>query len=142
MGMLLGRRRGSDTVEIDKGTYGGMGIEEARGEKSRQKGKDTGGMSTDLIPQSHGGQEGNLATHARRQMGHSPPTATNREVCCLYLHLRNDVWLFLRLGAKEMVLPALRGICMTYINPSLQRPDTLHDCHVPSPAYSRRSRNR
>ena len=49
-------------------------------------------------------------------MGHYPPSATNSRECCLYLRLRNEDWLFLRLGAKEMVLPALRGICMTYIN--------------------------
>ena len=75
-------------------------------------------------------------------MGHYPPPATNGREICLYLHLRNDVWLFLRLGAKKMVLPALRGICMTYINPNTSAPGYARDCHVPPFAYSRPSRAR
>jgi hypothetical protein len=49
-------------------------------------------------------------------MGRYPLMAANSTVFCLYLHLRYDVWLYLRLEAMEMVLPALRGITMTYIN--------------------------
>jgi hypothetical protein len=51
-----------------------------------------------------------------RQMGRYPPLAANSTVFCLYLHLRYECWLFLRLEATTMVRPVLRGILMTYIN--------------------------
>jgi hypothetical protein len=47
------------------------------------------------------------------------------EVGLLVPALRDHgLWLFLRLGAKKMVQPALRGIRMTYIN-STATPDTF-----------------
>jgi hypothetical protein len=62
------------------------------------------------------GRRGSWEHMPGRQMGRYPLIAANSTVFCLYLHLRYDVWLYLRLGAIKMVHLALRGITMTYIN--------------------------
>jgi hypothetical protein len=95
-----------------------MGIKRRSGKMAKGK-KSTGGMAADLISRSRlrmVGRRGSWEHMPGRQMGRYPLMAANSTVFCLYLHLKYDVWLYLRLEAMEMVLPALRGITMTYIN--------------------------
>lgn len=85
--------------------------------EGRQKGKVTGGMFADLLYHrriiSKSGSQNHMPGGL---MGRYPPIAANERYLMLVPALKERGWLFLRLGAKRMVQPALRGILMTYIN--------------------------
>lgn len=98
-------------------TCSGMGIKSKRCSERRQKGKVTGGMVADLLYHTRIISKRGSQNHMPGGlMGRYPPIAANERYLMLVPALKERGWLFLRLGAKRMVQPALRGILMTYIN--------------------------